>query len=102
MSEGGSRSTIRHVVRDQTLKLRQLERVLQKIQRGCAGRPDDAPCVVEDAFVLRRWLWRRREATVSRHQDDKPNVELSFRLVADCRHGTRNDYWPVGEVRRSP
>ena len=45
-------------LRGQMLKLRQLERVLEKIHRGCAGQPDDAPCVVKDAFVLRRWLRR--------------------------------------------
>jgi MerR family Zn(II)-responsive transcriptional regulator of zntA len=45
-------------LRDQMLKLRQLERVLQKVQRACAGRPADAPCVVADPFVLRRWLRR--------------------------------------------
>lgn len=45
-------------LRDQMLKLRQLERVLQKVQRACASRPGDDPCVVSDAFVLRRWLRR--------------------------------------------
>jgi DNA-binding transcriptional MerR regulator len=45
-------------LRDQMLKLRQLERVLQKVQRGCAGKSADAPCAVPDAFVLRRWLRR--------------------------------------------
>ena len=45
-------------LRDQMLRLRQLERVLQKIQRACAGQPDDAPCLAPDPFVLRRWLRR--------------------------------------------
>ena len=45
-------------LRDQMLKLRQLERVLQKVQRACAGRPGDALCVVDAPFVLRRWLRR--------------------------------------------
>ena len=45
-------------LREQMLKLRQLERVLQKIQRACAGQPQDARCVVADPFVLRRWLRR--------------------------------------------
>jgi len=45
-------------LRGQMLKLRQLERVLQKIQRGCDGQPDDAPCVVDTPFALRRWLRR--------------------------------------------
>lgn len=40
------------------LKLRQLERVLQKVQRACSGKPPHAPCAVPDAFVLRRWLRR--------------------------------------------
>ena len=35
-------------LRNQMLKLRQLERVLQKIQRGCAGKPKDAPFVVSE------------------------------------------------------
>ena len=45
-------------LRNRMLKLRQLERVLQKIERACVGQPDDAPCVVADPFVLRRWLRR--------------------------------------------
>jgi MerR family mercuric resistance operon transcriptional regulator len=45
-------------LREQMLKLRQLERVLQKVERACAGKPKDAPCVVSDPFVLRRWLRR--------------------------------------------
>jgi DNA-binding transcriptional MerR regulator len=45
-------------LREQMLKLRQLERVLQKVQRACAGRPASARCVVADPFVLRRWLRR--------------------------------------------
>ena len=81
-------------LRGQMLKLRQLERVLQKIQRGCVGQPDDAPCVVKDAFVLRRWLRRSGRG-------DELNVERSFRLMADCHHGTENDHRPLGEVCRS-
>ena len=52
--------TIAHLakLRDTMLKLKQLERVLQKIQRGCSGRPKDAPCIVDAPFVLRRWLRR--------------------------------------------
>lgn len=46
------------MLRETMLKLRQLERVLQKIQRGCAGKPHDAPYVVANPFVLRRWLRR--------------------------------------------
>ncbi len=45
-------------LREQMLKLRQLERVLHKIQRACAGKPADARFVVVDPFVLRRWLRR--------------------------------------------
>jgi len=45
-------------LRDQMLRLRQLERVLQKIQRACVGQPEDAPCVVNGPFELRRWLRR--------------------------------------------
>jgi DNA-binding transcriptional MerR regulator len=45
-------------LRAQMLKLRQLERVLQKIELACAGKPPEAPCVVTDPFVLRRWLRR--------------------------------------------
>jgi DNA-binding transcriptional MerR regulator len=45
-------------LREQMLRLRQLERVLQKVQRLCAGKPDEAPCAVTDPFVLRRWLRR--------------------------------------------
>lgn len=45
-------------LREQMLKLRQLERVLQKVQRACSGKPPHAPCAVPDAFVLRRWLRR--------------------------------------------
>ena len=45
-------------LRDQMLKLRQLERVLQKVGRACAGKPKDAPCILTDPFVLRRWLRR--------------------------------------------
>ena len=45
-------------LREQMLKLRQLERVLQKVQRACAGKSDDAPCTVTAPFVLRRWLRR--------------------------------------------
>lgn len=40
------------------LKLRQLERVLQKVVRTCADQPEDAPCVVNSQFELRRWLRR--------------------------------------------
>ncbi len=45
-------------LREQMLKLRQLERVLQKVERACAGRPDDDACVLAEPFVLRRWLRR--------------------------------------------
>lgn len=45
-------------LRERMLKLRQLERVLQKVQRACAGKPADVRCVVTDPFVLRRWLRR--------------------------------------------
>jgi MerR family Zn(II)-responsive transcriptional regulator of zntA len=45
-------------LREQMLKLRQLERVLTKIQRACAGQPEDLPCVVVNPFVLHRWLRR--------------------------------------------
>lgn len=45
-------------LRKQMLKLRQLERVLQKVQRACTGKPVEAPCTVSDSFVLRRWLRR--------------------------------------------
>src|SRR5437867_539954 len=45
-------------LRKQMLKLRQLERVLAKFQRACAGQPHDAPCVVAEPFALRRWLRR--------------------------------------------
>jgi DNA-binding transcriptional MerR regulator len=45
-------------LRSQMLKLRQLERVLAKIQRSCAGKPQDTPCVVTEPFALRRWLRR--------------------------------------------
>lgn len=45
-------------LRNQMLKLRQLERVLEKVQRACASQPDDAPCVVDTPFALRRWLRR--------------------------------------------
>ncbi len=45
-------------LRDQMLKLRQLERVLQKVGRACAGKAKDAPCILTDPFVLRRWLRR--------------------------------------------
>lgn len=45
-------------LREQMLKLRQLERVLQKIQRACAGKPDGAPCMTTEPFVLRKWLRR--------------------------------------------
>ncbi len=45
-------------LRNQMLKLRQLERVLQKVQRACAGRPGNVPCVADGLFVLRRWLRR--------------------------------------------
>ena len=45
-------------LREQMLRLRQLERVLQKVQRACSGKSTDAPCVVQDAFVLRPWLRR--------------------------------------------
>jgi hypothetical protein len=40
------------------LKLRQLERVLMKIQRACADKPSDAPWAVTEPFALRRWLRR--------------------------------------------
>ncbi len=43
-------------LRVQMLKLRQLERVLQKVQRACAGKSVDVRCVVADPFALRRWL----------------------------------------------
>jgi DNA-binding transcriptional MerR regulator len=43
-------------LRAQMLKLRQLERVLQKVQRACVGKSDEAPCAVIEPFVLRRWL----------------------------------------------
>ena len=49
-------------LREQMLKLRHLERVLQKVQRACAGKPADARCVVTDPFVLRRWLRREEVA----------------------------------------
>ena len=45
-------------LRGQMLKLRQLERVLQKIQRACAGQPADAPCRLIEPFMLRKWLRR--------------------------------------------
>jgi DNA-binding transcriptional MerR regulator len=45
-------------LREQMLKLRQLERVLQKIQRACSGQPEDAACAVVDPFVLRKWSRR--------------------------------------------
>ena len=45
-------------LRDQMLKLRQLERVLQKIQRACSGRSPSDPLAVDGPFVLRRWLRR--------------------------------------------
>jgi len=45
-------------LRGQMLKLRQLERVFQKVQRACSGKSDDTPCTVADPFVLRRWLRR--------------------------------------------
>ena len=45
-------------LREQMLKMRQLERVLQKVQRACAGQSPDARCVVVDPFALRRWLRR--------------------------------------------
>lgn len=45
-------------LREQMLKLRQLARVLEKVERACAGNPPDAPCAVTDPFVLRRWLRR--------------------------------------------
>jgi len=45
-------------LRETMLKLRQLERVLQKIQRACAGKPKDAPYAVDSPFALRRWLRR--------------------------------------------
>jgi DNA-binding transcriptional MerR regulator len=45
-------------LRNQMLKLRQLERVLLKVQRACAGKHRDARCVIVDAFVLRKWLRR--------------------------------------------
>ncbi len=46
------------VLREQMLKLRQLERVLQKIKRASAGQRQDAPFVVAEPFALRRWLRR--------------------------------------------
>jgi DNA-binding transcriptional MerR regulator len=45
-------------LKERMLKLRQLERVLQKVERACAGKPDGAPCIVVDPFVLRKWLRR--------------------------------------------
>lgn len=41
-------------LREQMLKLRKFERVLQKVQRAFAGKPADVPCVVVDPFALRR------------------------------------------------
>ena len=45
-------------LREQMLKLRQLERVLQMVQRAYTGEPADAPCRVVQPFALRRWLRR--------------------------------------------
>jgi len=45
-------------LREQMLKLRQLERVLAKVQRTCAGQSHNALCVVSEPFALRRWLRR--------------------------------------------
>ncbi len=43
------------LVHERMLKLRQVDQVLQKIQRACAGKPDGAPCRVVRPFALRRW-----------------------------------------------
>jgi DNA-binding transcriptional MerR regulator len=42
-------------VRERMLRLRQVDQVLQKIQRSCAGQADHAPCRVLRPFALRRW-----------------------------------------------
>ncbi len=52
-----SRWVARHLtlVHERTLKLRQVDQVLQKIQRACTGQADRAPCRVDRPFALRRW-----------------------------------------------
>jgi len=44
------------VLQETMLKLRQLERVLQKIKRACVERHTNAPCLVAEPLALRRWL----------------------------------------------